>query len=216
MEAHADVQRSIGRFSKILALETKKPIYDEVLANGEDWVVTPTLGSIVPNWLLVIPTSENLNFKEWSVNSGRNPKDLILNVTNKLNLGSANVIWFEHGPNRINSKVGCGIDHAHIHLLINPPFTYQELFDAVLTECALVWKSVDSSNIYRQIPDNKSYLVCATEQKANYAIDAESVGSQFFRRVIANLVGMPECWNYREFPHINNVLETVKLIEQHK
>lgn len=46
--------------------------------------------------------------------------------------------------------------------------------------------------------------------QAVVAQNVESVGSQFFRRVIAELIHQPNAWDYRTHPHLDNVRETIR------
>ena len=69
----------VGRFSSLLSRHVcPKPLYDEVLARLHNCVVTPTLGSIIPNWLLIIPEEPILNFSEWKTRFGISPERLVL------------------------------------------------------------------------------------------------------------------------------------------
>src|ERR1039457_3903387 len=63
--------------------ECAQPIYDQILFETGGCVVTPTLGSIVPNWLLIVPRSPVLNFAQWSRTTGRSPLQLIKSVMAK-------------------------------------------------------------------------------------------------------------------------------------
>ena len=44
-----------SRFANILSDACPRPLYDTVLRDTGAMVVTPTLGSIIPNWILAIP-----------------------------------------------------------------------------------------------------------------------------------------------------------------
>src|ERR1700694_1921574 len=50
------LEPSFGRFATLLSAEAcVRPVYDQILTEFSDCVVTPTLGSILPFWLLIIP-----------------------------------------------------------------------------------------------------------------------------------------------------------------
>ena len=44
-----------------------------------------------------------------------------------LGLGADEIVWFEHGPCSTGTSIGCGLDHAHIHVLIRPSFSFRSL-----------------------------------------------------------------------------------------
>lgn len=216
MKARDYVHRGTGRFSKILSAHPDRALFDTVLARGHDWVVAPTLGAIIPGWLLLIPTEEQLNFREWSSNSNstRNPSELVEKVCDQLALDKSKSMWFEHGPEHDGSIVGCGVDYAHIHILIDPPFSFDQFCDEASREVNLNWTTVASSEVYGGLSATKSYLVACSQNVGLFAENVEEIGSQFFRKVIAGLVGASQEWNYREFPNIENVQATIDLIHR--
>jgi hypothetical protein len=56
MEEHIDVRPNVGGFAFLLWEDVcPRPIYDEILLETRGCVVTPTLGSIIANWVLIIP-----------------------------------------------------------------------------------------------------------------------------------------------------------------
>lgn len=111
MESHADVPPNIGRFAGLLAEGVcPRPSYDEVLLETHGCAVTPTLGSILRNWLLVIPRSPAINFARWQAATGVQPCDPIQAILAKHGIASNRVIWFEHGPSEGGTDVGCGVD----------------------------------------------------------------------------------------------------------
>ncbi len=214
MKARGFVHRGTGRFSKILSAESDRALFDTVLARGDDWVVAPTLGAIVPGWLLLIPKKESLNFKDWSAISKKTPSELVEEVCCNIGLEKSEVIWFEHGPALDGSLVGCGVDYAHIHILINPPFSFDQFAKSASQDAGLKWTASQPEGVYGGLSDHVSYVLACNDKKALFAENVEEIGSQFFRRVIAKLAGVSHEWNYREFPHIANVQATIDLIDQ--
>jgi hypothetical protein len=186
-----------------------KPIYDEILFETQGCVVTPTLGSIIPNWLLVIPRAPTVNFAKWlHLNQGR-PCDLISAVANRYDISEDRVIWFEHGPSETGSKVGCGVDQAHLHILVDAPFSFDEFVSRAVDASTFAWARSGGQEIHPLLDSSRSYLVAGQGSQAFYAQDVDQVGSQFFRRVVAELVEVPGSWDYRIHAHIQNVERTL-------
>src|SRR5947209_2503096 len=98
--------------------------HDRPLLTTPKWIVAPTLGAIIPGWLLALPRRAVLNFNQWAAAEGESPETILQQLTEHLGLAAHEVIWFEHGPLNNGTVVGCGLDHAHIHILIRPPFTF--------------------------------------------------------------------------------------------
>jgi hypothetical protein len=105
--------------------------------------------------------------------------------------------------------IGCGADHAHLHLIVDPPFTFQEFGEAAETAANLDWRSERSNFVYASIGSRTSYLVAGSQGNAVFATNVETVGSQFFRRVVAKLAGRPSEWNYKTHPFLENIEATV-------
>lgn len=211
MKAHADAKHHVGRFDALLAEGAcPRPIYDEVLLETHGCVVTPTLGSILPNWLLIIPRTPAINFARWESADGTQPHDLIRTILAKHDIASHRVVWFEHGPSEEGSSIGCGIDHAHLHLLLDAPFSFQDFISSVMAHSRLRWQGTSAQAAHRSVDTNRSYLIAASEDHAFFAEQVDNVGSQFFRRVIADLVDQSQAWDYRTHPHWQNVQETVR------
>lgn len=198
------------RFRALLCGDNcERAAYDHLLLQMHECVVGPTLGSIIPNWLLVVPSRPAVNFREWQSSSCIDPVWLIGDVLEELCIGRERAIWFEHGPCAEGSVVGCGVDHAHLHILIDAPFSVDD-FSAAATESARVaWRRSRACEVYSSIPADASYLVAGSLSEAVLAENVESVGSQFFRRVVAQLAGTPNQWNYKTHAHLENVHKTV-------
>ncbi len=197
------------RFQNIVAGGCPVPLYDTVLWDLGDVVVTPTLGSIIPHWLLVIPRRHAFNIAEWKQKHGGTMQACISEVAKRARRPVENIIWFEHGATENYGVTGCGVDHAHVHLLLETSFRYED-FEAAAQSAApwLDWRR-GTGNPYDLLSPNVSYLVAAKGDSFIASHEVESAGSQFFRRVIATLEGKPHSWNYRTHPHLNNVELTV-------
>jgi hypothetical protein len=199
-----------GRFSTALATgECPKPIYDSVLCELDGCIVTPTLGSILPNWLLLIPRQQALNFSQWFSETKFEPARLVRKFLSQHRISEDRAFWFEHGSKRRGSILGCGVEHAHLHLLIDAPFSFDEFATAVISSSGLAWSQLMGPSSYEILSNDESYLIMACEDRQFVAKNVEAVGSQFFRRVIAAMAGQSDAWDYRTSPHINNIEMTI-------
>jgi ATP adenylyltransferase len=135
-----------SRFANILSDACPRPLYDTVLRDTGTMVVTPTLGSIIPNWILAIPKRHAANAARWAQDERNDPLLAIKDVTRSFGRDPRDVIWFEHGATEPRSIVGCGVDHAHIHILLTPPFSSERLCEEARAEVGLGW-SVDRGDV---------------------------------------------------------------------
>jgi ATP adenylyltransferase len=197
-----------SRFANILSDACPRPLYDTVLRDTGTMVVTPTLGSIIPNWILAIPKRHAANAARWAQDERNDPLLAIKDVTRSFGRDPRDVIWFEHGATEPRSIVGCGVDHAHIHILLTPPFSSERLCEEARAEVGLGW-SVDRGDAYAAIDSSQSYFVAGHGDQFLLAQSVETAGSQFFRKAIARIVDRDAAWDYRSHPHMENVVETI-------
>src|SRR3569623_168662 len=164
-------------------------------------VVTPTLGSIVPNWVLAIPKRHAANAGRWGQDEDNSPLQIIEDIARSFGRDLTEVIWFEHGATEPQSIVGCGVDHAHIHILLEPPFSFERLCKEVRSETGVRW-CFGRGDAYAALDSCQSYFVAGSGDQFLLAQSVETAGSQFFRRAIARIVGREAAWDYRSHPHI--------------
>jgi ATP adenylyltransferase len=203
-----------GRFAFLRPpRDCTQPLHDKILFETDGCVVTPTLGSIVPNWLLIVPRSPVLNFAHWSRTTGRSPLQLVKNVMTSCAFPSNRLVWFEHGPAQTGSTLGCGVDQAHLHVIYDAPFSAEQVEVNARKLSEFDWSNCDAESVYSSIRPQSSYLITGSLDTAALAQDVEQVGSQFFRRVIAKISDQTDAWNYRTHPHLSNVRETIRTFQ---
>jgi len=184
--------------------------HDRPLLARTDWLVAPTLGAIVPNWLLLIPRDPVLNFRVWSELRAQSPEILLRDVRQHLGLREDEIIWFEHGPRIAGTATGCGLDHAHIHILLRPRFSFEAFTEKAQSLSKFGWTTGASEEAYRRIAVDRSYLIAGSGDTVIVAQDVEATGSQFFRRVVGALADAGDAWDYRRYPHADRIAETIR------
>ena len=211
IDSHAAIGDNVSRFATVFSSNpcARMP-YDQVLFEIDGCVIAPTLGSILPYWLLVIPKAPFLNFSRWRSETSIDPRKLVSDVLVKSTVNGDRAFWFEHGPSVRGSSLACGVDHAHLHIIIDAPFSFDDFASAAMNASSIIWRDQPASEAHESIRDGASYLFAASMTRAIIAENVDCVGSQFFRRVIANLVGKPLAWNYKTHPHVGNSQKTVK------
>lgn len=194
-----------GRFRNLLHPTHAPSAWDTVLAETENFVLAPTLGSIVPGWVLVIPKRPAISFLEVARTGGLTPHAYLHQAAGLLGL-SDGWIWFEHGPAFAGTNVGCGVDYAHLHILASPPFDFSEFRSHI--EAAGAWSRCTGREAYADLPEETPYYVAGCAHDAVRLVGRE-LGSQFFRRAVASLSGEADRWDYRAHPFSEHVLATV-------
>lgn len=201
------------RFEALLS-GSSSALYDKPLLERDDWLVAPTVGAIVSGWLLVLPRKKLLSFRDWAKVGGPRPLSVVDEIRSYLGLEHNDIIWFEHGPASANTVVGCGLDHAHIHILLKPSFSHDEFFERARSMSELNWRASSISDCYQQLPSLKSYFTAGSGEQAIWASDVEGAGSQFFRRVVASLADAMSDWDYRQFTNLQKIEETVSIFRR--
>jgi ATP adenylyltransferase len=203
------VQKGTDRFSSLLSIEPgSRASYDEVLFEVDECVVAPTLGSIVPNWLLIVPRKPFPNLVRWAEGTNADVCTLMSHVLARAGVSSERALWFEHGAAAHGLSLACGVDHAHLHLIVDPPFSFEQFTSNARKAAPICWQLSTKFNP-KNVPYDASYLFAASWNCTALALQVECVGSQFFRRVVADLVGQPTAWDYRGYPFVENVWKTI-------
>jgi len=182
-------------------------IPDRVLFESENFVVVPTIGSIVPGWLLVVPRSHFLS--AGSLDAALLQELICLRSTAEEALRDCfgSVTCFEHGAVRECESVGCGVDHAHLHLVASK-------FDLVANA-----KAPSTSQLHwREVAGIQAATACIAEQMPYVFVESASEGawigtgsiieSQLMRKVIATSMDQPGCWDWKTHPFESNANET--------
>jgi hypothetical protein len=113
---------------------------------------------------------------------------------------------FEHGPSQERRTVGCGVDHAHLHL-VPVSFDLATLARPLLPNGA-DWKLATIDECRNSFRRGEDYLY--VEQPLGCGrIATGDMGSQVFRRAIASEIGSADTYNWREHPQLDNVMATV-------
>ncbi len=189
-------------------LSSKQPeFWNEPLFESANFLVLPSLGALVESWLLVLP-------KKHAVSLGALDSDLIAEakhvknaLVSQMTRTYSSVCAFEHGPSKANSLIGCGVDHAHLHIValkfdLLPavqPFLPKDVrwSPASLAECQTAHSRGDDY-LYLEQPIGLGRIASHGE-----------FGSQLFRRAIASQIGLPDQFSWREHPQLSNVSATI-------
>jgi hypothetical protein len=132
----------------------------------------------------------------------------------KLQVKPERAIWFEHGASENGTPVGCGVDQAHLHVIVDSPFSFSDFASLAIDASDRGWQVAPAEKAYATIPTGSSYLLAGSCEKAILLQDVEGLGPQFFRRIVAHLSQRPDEWNYRQHPHLGNVKKTIQEFSQ--
>lgn len=167
-------------------------IADRVVFETPHLRVVPTLGQIVPGYLLLIPTGHYRTLADLPVALLGDLDELRALVQRKLHCVYGDYLFFEHGARR-DGAGGCGIYHAHLHAVpfpaVNDPvdqlkkiFPYHEV--SALVEL-------------QQLEEDASYLYYGDIAGGQYIFRTQHLPSQYMRRLLAQAIGCAN-WDWRQ------------------
>jgi diadenosine tetraphosphate (Ap4A) HIT family hydrolase len=196
-----------NRFSHLVQpTGAKKRLWDTILLGSNNFLVVPSLGSIVPGWVLLVPKRSVLSFAQLSDNEITEAKSLVIEIQSFLRDTFGPVTTFEHGAGDSGSVIGCGLDQAHLHLV---PLEV-DLFSEVQRDKLVNWELITGwSNLNKVMDNSADYLFVSEDSgKAIVAKDFPPT-SQYFRKHIAKLSGIESAWDYRTNAFRKNIACTV-------
>ncbi|MBI1925820.1 hypothetical protein HYR99_16420 [Candidatus Poribacteria bacterium] len=188
--------------------QEKDKIWNTILFESEHFVVVPTLGMILPGWLLIVAKQHLPNFavlpEEWYSEL----KDIKARVHSKESELFHEPIVFEHGPKPGDATVGSCIDHAHLHMI--------PIDRDILSELNTHYTFNRISNLHElrtHYREKGAYLYYENQRHEKYVCTAKQVPSQFIRQLIAHKCGKENRWDWAVFPETENIQKTVKHFE---
>jgi len=201
--------------SNILSTREKYPSepWNKVFDETPCFVVAPTIGALVEGWVLIIskrhvPCMGALTREELG-----ELEEVVVRIRGLTRSIYGSAVVFEHGPTCDGTTFGCGIDHAHFHVIPLQvplsPLVERELGSSV------VWNPIrhfkDLATIYQR---KLSYLYLLENDRTQGSVAClHDIPSQFMRRVIAGHLGIPDLYDYRRHDFRQNVIKTLRRME---
>jgi ATP adenylyltransferase len=120
----------------------------------------------------------------------------------------APIIAFEHGPSAERHGTGCGVDHAHLHLL---PLDCDLLsYVRPFVPASLQWKGCDWEDRAKAYRSGLDYLFFRSAGKGDLIAVSEDFGSQVFRRAVSSYLDVENEFNWRTHPKLDTLARTVE------
>ncbi len=182
-------------------------LWNQPILESEHFVALPSLGSLVPGWLLVVPREHYLcvgALPQSIFGEFQKVKDETVRLITS-QFGETCV--FEHGPSSAGSKVGCSVDHAHLHVV---PFSGNlARLVAPLMPNGAAWLAGDAQSCVRAFNLGQDYLYFEQPVGSGFISVHPSFGSQIFRKAIARQLGKPHEFDWHRYPNHPAIHATV-------
>jgi diadenosine tetraphosphate (Ap4A) HIT family hydrolase len=192
-----------GASANSFAAHYANELKSRIVLKEENFLVLPSLGQIVPGYLLLVPSCHYKALGDMSLEHLTAMEALKTRLANKLRSSYGEYLFFEHGA-RTPDSGGCGISHAHLHLVPFPAEKdpVEELIQRFLFE------RVSNLSELKKIHPGKSYLYYESVHGEKYVFYPEFIPSQFVRRLLAEAVGVLE-WDWRQCGREAELLNTL-------
>lgn len=186
-----------------------RDFWNHPLLETPNFSVIPSLGSLVEGWVLIVPKGHFICMGELPPKLWHEMKNLKRTVAASLMEHYGDVCAFEHGPNAPNRQVGCGVDHAHLHLVPIP--LRIDLAGAArrFLPAGTLWSPADFESCRMAFSRGEDYLFIEQPLGVSHIVTGTALGGQIFRKAIATQIGITEEFNWREHPHLETVSRTI-------
>jgi len=193
------------RVSKIQDIE----IANRVLFKSKNFNVFPTIGSFIEGYLLISPRDHHISI-------GAIPRELYPEleevkekVRRVLKENYQIPLFFEHGPASNEKKAGCCVEHAHLHAV---PVNAEVIED--LKKHFQHFEISSYSALKDEFEKGNPYFFVEDQNRNKHLFRIiDIVPSQYIRQVISSRIGMPEKWDWRFYPELDNILKTIERLK---
>ncbi|MCB2194406.1 MAG: hypothetical protein KQH79_01015 [Bacteroidetes bacterium] len=187
----------------------KRRIYFE----NEKFAIIPSIGPLTLGHVLIVPKK---HFNSISMVEPFDELDIYKNeMTKLLNIIFQNPIhFFEHGNSSKTKRLLCSTEHAHLHAFPSKIENYVEVSSMIKTfkwtATDIKFKEVsnyvnDTEYLFYETPNGKTYLKIFNDNK---------IESQFFRKLVSEIDGKRKTWNWKQFPRLDTLKDTIKQLEK--
>lgn len=199
--------------SSFVAADTRD-FWDRPLFETANFSVMPSLGSLVEGWMLVVPKRHFLCMGALSADLWSELRDLKTVIGASLAEQYGEVCAFEHGAHAPNREVGCGVDHAHLHLVPVPARIDLAKAAEEFLPARVSWSSAAYEACQLAFSRGDDYLYVEQPLGAGRIATGDALGGQIFRKAIATQLGVPDEFNWRQYPQLHNVRQTIRKVQR--
>jgi diadenosine tetraphosphate (Ap4A) HIT family hydrolase len=189
-------------FCKEFANPTQRP--NRVLWEGGNFNLLPSIGSLTPGYLLLMPKFHIRSFADL------NPADLqsalsIAEAARQVISGRFGpTILAEHGPGRPGETSAACCDHAHWHLIPCDPHKVSQEYERAAGVPAALTTIRELSKWGGQ-----PYVFLSPLRHVYWTWPySDHFSSQFVRRICAKIMGLADYYDWAIFPFTENMIVT--------
>lgn len=171
-------------------------IKSRIIYEDSNFVVIPTMGQLFIHSLLILPKEHFESLSELGSSKLKLLNELFYKVKKKLT-EFGYVVAFEHGAKSFTNG-GCGIYHAHLHIVPLP--IEISMFDFLKHEYVCCTDLVEG---LEKIGKATEYLMAINHDNSCSVLDIskypKEYPSQFFRKELSSYFNLKSSWNWKEY-----------------
>lgn len=180
---------------------------NRIIYEGENWVIMPTIGAIVPGYVLIVSKKHHVSLLNCDKHEVMELEKLIKHTRKVLeSVYKLPCIAFEHGGScNTGNKFSC-VDHCHIHVL---PLK-EDIFNKIDNSKFQIISVKSLTSLMDRKEQHSAYLLYQNQEEQFFVLYSDTSISQYFRQLIALSEGVPEKWNWRHYYFSENMKQTIE------
>ena len=183
---------------------------NRIVYEGEHWVIWPTIGAIVPGYVLIVSKKHRLSLMTCNKDEIIELEYLLKQIRNILeNIYHYPCIAFEHGSGSNIDNKPSSIEHCHLHVL---PLK-ADIYNRIEKDKFQIFQIESLTSLHKSKKQNLPYLLYQDHKEHFFTMYADTYISQYFRQLIALSEGVDEKWNWRCNYFAENIKMTINDIQ---
>lgn len=191
-------------------LELRTSAWNQPLFESPNFVALPSLGALVEGWVLLIPKRHFISFGAVPASMLAEMNEFKGFLCSVLSQCYGTATAFEHGPSAAGRTVGCGVDHAHLHLV---PLLFDLLAEvSPFLPSGVRWANARIEECQDAYSRGQDYLYLEQPICSGRIVTHDKFESQLFRRAIATRIGVRDQYNWRVYEQLPTVMATMQMV----
>lgn len=175
-------------------IEQNAGLNNRIFAETDNFAALPSLSPLTAGHVLLVPNLHITSMAQIDKSLHREFNFFLRRLLTRLSKCFKPPLILEHGIAKGKSG-GCGINHAHLHLLPLSPVVTAKVKSTVFQK--FIFESTNMHQLLSGTDHHRSYLLFGLKPQQLSVSFRENVPSQYLRRIIANELGLPR-WDWRE------------------
>lgn len=178
---------------------------NRIFEESDNYFAVPTVSPLTEGHALILPKKHITSLLQMK-NDYKSEFLSFFNLVNmKIVKNFGETIFFEHGVG-LHKKGGCGVTHAHLHILPINKVRLDHVKNSILEDYKLNFEiNIRKFLNLNSRPEN-SYLMFGANKHGVYYYEGENIPSQYLRKKIAEKIGSvkidwKEFFNWDYFNH---------------